>query len=415
MLTSQWDPVNGRGRLVFPACEGGRRARLRAGRNQAGIGSNSALGYVFRIMPDQHTEVGGSDQRGAVAEAGERGRAARVTQLSLFSGTAGGMLGVLAFATIPYSFRAPTLPTPIPVFLGLPFSLLIGASVGICCSPAVVFLLASRDVRSAKATILWPSAVIVVLLTMVLGDRIFELIPLCVLAFVLAALIARWLMPRVWDTRGLCFRCGYDLRESYQFGRCPECGRSTGGIPGTEPSVRGLSWPLGFVRRWPALPVLLLTGALLSMSAFHGWRGAMRRHLVLSAASEAVAQESVFDLAEAAVFDWDTVCVHRPHSNRSEIEQALGIKWSDVEREAGGIDPSEQLFIFVRSQRVAEVLRLAGWSRDPSLKTVSGFSPTCCARAIRREEAIFRVETSEDGWRVFVLAKSPTAECIPSP
>ena len=52
--------------------------------------------------------------------------------------------------------------------------------------------------------------------------------------------------PLVWVVRrrrarrrartGLCSGCGYDLRASREFGRCPECGRETVGPSGASPS-----------------------------------------------------------------------------------------------------------------------------------------------------------------------------------
>lgn len=47
------------------------------------------------------------------------------------------------------------------------------------------------------------------------------------------------LLPKRLDNQdvGLCEKCGYDLRASYQFGRCPECGTPCTPPPGREDSI----------------------------------------------------------------------------------------------------------------------------------------------------------------------------------
>jgi hypothetical protein len=56
--------------------------------------------------------------------------------------------------------------------------------------------------------------------------------PLWALAAGFAAPPVVWLLrrrtARSRTARGLCAGCGYDLRASREFGRCPECGRATG-------------------------------------------------------------------------------------------------------------------------------------------------------------------------------------------
>jgi hypothetical protein len=61
------------------------------------------------------------------------------------------------------------------------------------------------------------------------------------LTLVFTALILNRLMPRIYDRPGLCRRCGYDIRASFEMGRCPECGR-----PFAEPLSRNDKTPAGW-------------------------------------------------------------------------------------------------------------------------------------------------------------------------
>ena len=116
---------------------------------------------------------------------------------------------------------------------GIIFSLMFGAFVGLVCSPLAAACLLHKHLHHAESLVLaitTPCVVIAARAAPGLGGLtvrgLGELVLASAGAASIATALAWWVLPRIWDEPGLCGRCGYDLRGSWESGRCPECGTS---------------------------------------------------------------------------------------------------------------------------------------------------------------------------------------------
>ncbi len=138
---------------------------------------------------------------------------ARTAGFCVLSGCALGMLGYVAAPT-----AFPRMISP-----ALLLSAGMGLLVGFACAFAVAPLLIDRDLSYAKPILVYPVMIFIVLIAPFVGNEI-KLMLWSGGAFIVAGLVARFIAPRTWSQPGVCRSCGYDLRASHEFGRCPEMG-----------------------------------------------------------------------------------------------------------------------------------------------------------------------------------------------
>lgn len=312
-----------------------------------------------------------------------------------FSIWAGGLVGVLA-----YLMRFPFV-SDIPVAGGVPLSFVFGVFVGLLCSPLVVLALRTRDVTAAKPFVLWSTAVVVCGAAWIVPrERIDVLMELGGGVFVLCALIARLIFPRVWDKVGLCRFCGYDIRASMEFGRCPECGhrfdetpwfaRRAVGAPARPARVGAAAWMLRFPS---ALLLILVLARLASVISADALRQSRCNDILPAVELAAIGLEPV-DARACTSFAWDTLYVFGPYTSAEEIEKTLGFSSGIAERAAPGMSDYANVLIFVRGQSVVAYWEIPRrWDFD---KSVLG-------RPIARDDAVFVPQAKDRGTYVLQL------------
>ncbi len=165
-----------------------------------------------------------------------------VLQTIGFSVASGGALATLAMVVcIPYMFDG-------SIGNGVFIALIIGLTCGLGCAPVLVRQGWGRDETIFLPACTWMAAVAVAMVsfTPYRHDLIRGAGIVCGV-FVLSAVLMRIRLPRIWRGDGVCRGCGYDVRESMEIGRCPECGLPIDLIPWYAKLPDGV-WPRRFAR-----------------------------------------------------------------------------------------------------------------------------------------------------------------------
>ena len=213
---------------------------------------------------------------------------------------------------------------------------------------------------------------------------------LSVVVFLAMAFLAMLRLPHHWDKPGLCQRCGYDIRASSQFRRCPECGTGFSekpwffnyyGVWGKKPFGKHFA---AWILRHPVVTLILITAVFFSQLAFVTIRYKYRTRVITNAIQTAIATDGQLDLDQTLGFDWDAVYVLPPYS---DIQRIIGISWPEAQ--IGGLASQDAgyLLIFVNDDSVVAyvVTRGCGW-----------FCSSLYEKRITRAEAVFEVRDEED-------------------
>jgi len=95
------------------------------------------------------------------------------------------------------------------------------AFVAVLCFPFFVIFLRRKDLTKAKVPLFVVS--VVPCLVLLLGFPLPALFAIPGVLIVVSGVL-RGVLPDVYETPGLCFKCGYNLTGNVS-GVCPECGR----------------------------------------------------------------------------------------------------------------------------------------------------------------------------------------------
>jgi len=245
-------------------------------------------------------------------------------RIALFSTLAGGLFGLLAdAASLPLRGN-----TPIP--LGLILSFGLGAIIGLLATLVAIPLLKNRELKYARPPILWLTGPIVVVASMVFQEANGSTIGVSVVAYLGAILMTWKVLPRVYHVSGRCFRCGYDIRASLQFGRCPECGhqiktRDSGSSPNPVHSPSTTQAPLvlrttSVIWRNPSLAILSVALVLVAPTLMRDHRRATRVEGVLAAMRTAALSGNTLDMRVAITIEWDQMFVFGPYTDLEQIQ-----------------------------------------------------------------------------------------------
>ena len=341
------------------------------------------------------------EPNGTDVEPASRAPRSPVSRIVGFSVWSGAVVGALALVVArPYFFG-----TGRALLVASVVAWVCGGLVGVCCSPLVLLLLRNRNLMAARPIVLWPTAFVAAVLADVWrDDRVFELLGVAPVLFVAAAFVAWRTLPCIRSVPGMCRFCGYDLRGSVEFGRCPECGRSfeSGSLPTEmlpEFVAQGTLHPVFafFVRR-PSIPFIAVVLTLLVSASVGDRRRDHRRELLERGLEVARRTETRFDLAVCTPFEWDAVYVFADCTSAQTIERTLGFRWRDAARSGITIAQRFNLLVFVRGRSVVEYVQVP-WK--------SWFAASDTACRIPRARAVFTIRSTEQGDLQLVTSSTP--------
>lgn len=288
-----------------------------------------------------------------------RGRA--ISSIVGFCAGSGAIFGALAMLTSTRLYMMVGL-------RGLPFAIGIGCITGLVCAILVVPLLIRREAWRAKPIVAWGTAAMMVVWIAATNGRNAWPIFAAPLIFLGFAILARIMLPAVSFTPGCCIYCNYDLRGSYEIGRCPECGLSIDQtrdplqlppLPAPSSLLEKL-WT--FSTHHALIPLLLLTlGAILKIETpktLRAWRSSELVHTL-----ENIKPQTIIDLNDLVQFKWDTVYAIGPYSNLTPPPSVNPSSWKEMADQIafGLVDEGEILFVFVHHNEVVEHFRIHRW------------------------------------------------------
>lgn len=318
----------------------------------------------------------------------------------VFSVWSGGLIGVLA-----YLVGLP-LGSSVSIPEGLLFSFAFGLTVGFLCSPFVVLALRTRDLTGAKPIVLWSTAAIACCLAWLLPERhLFTGMALAGATFVLASIFVHFRYPQVWEAAGVCRHCGYDIRASLEFGRCPECGDMFDRKPWyarrrADKTARSVA--NGFASRLvrsPSLPLIVIMLIRLAPMAYGEVVREVRCQHVLPALEKAAAGHECFDLRACTSFPWEKAYIFGPYTGRDTIEKNLGFSWPMADRTGISMSDSFSLLVFVHDHDVAAYLTIPRpWD----------FAESLVGRPIAREDTVFLLREHAPGYYTLLPREGET-------
>ncbi len=299
----------------------------------------------------------------------------------------GGLIGALCYVV---GLPLVDIPFPSGIVLGFVF----GIVIGIGCAPFVAVLLRTRDLATAKPLVFWTTAIITGGLAAFLPDRfIFHVMGLAAGVLLFMALVARLALPRVWEWPGHCRYCGYDVRASIEFGRCPECGNTFDRKPWY---ARRKDWHgirvvalrvASLLFRYPSLVLVVLILGRLGPMVYELTASTARCRGIVPALEEAAARGGVFDLRRCTDFCWEQVYIAGPYTSCDDVETKLGVTWPAALR-TDFMDESVNVLAFVHGRRVVACLRVPRhWD----------FVPLLVGKLVARDDAAFLVQEHGPG------------------
>lgn len=309
--------------------------------------------------------------------------AVRIGLLCLGSGL---WLGLLA-----YALQLPFIGDIGPIG-GVILSGMFGLGIGTLVAIPVVPLLLRRDLDAARPIIVGLTALVTVAAALTAKrDDPFRVMAWAGSAFIAGALLAWLLLPRRWHKAGLCHHCGYDLRASIEFGRCPECGRGIGERPGHAAGARGASRRrrvVGWAMRHSTYILGVVTILLLAPPIARAVRH-LNHQGVFDRAAAGLVPGDVLDFA-ALPFTWDRMYLFGHYTDPAKLDQALGFPWPQEQRPGLNLVSDSYCFaVFVREERVV------AWVLTPPRWNVA---TEIVARPCTRAEARFLLTKDSEGW-----------------
>jgi hypothetical protein len=268
----------------------------------------------------------------------------RIGEFCIFGGVAYGVLAhIIIFERAKHElFEA-----------GLFFAPALGAIVGATIAPIAYFLLRKRELTDCLPILGWVGIVATVLTSgLPWQNPVSASLFGAPLTLVFTALILNRLMPRIYDRPGLCRRCGYDIRASFEMGRCPECGR-----PFAEPLSRNDKTPAGWKKTiWMIWnhPIAVVAFVVFAYLAFLAFTDTPRwpTQAFDAAARQAMENNQPLELFESTDFDWSQCHVFPAYTPRATMNEEPGFRWRCVSRPNLSRSETQQILAFVEESRV---------------------------------------------------------------
>lgn len=248
---------------------------------------------------------------------------------------------------------------------GLFIALIIGLFCGLLCAPVFAILAWGRDETIFRPACAWMTIATVYVVSYT--DYHNELVHgagIVVGAFLLMAVMMRLCLPRIWRGDGICRACGYDLRESVEIGRCPECGRMIY-LPlwyaGLSPDKweRRIKGTMVLIFRHPLVVTLLIVAAMLVRYLVMQVEEENLRRQIVEAFQTTVEAQKPFVLSEVTPFEWDRVHVFGGYTSTQRMEASLGLRWRAGGIFGVGLMEGSNFLVFVRDGQVVGCAKLS--------------------------------------------------------